>query len=132
MIRELTALTLTILIGSTVGLVTFNSSDQVNEQVSIMNRVGDGLVTFNSSDQVNEYVSIMNRVGDSYQHLLDDLCGMMEIAQRFRDDPDYHYDPADMDHIIMRDGVNGTKELIDLYNELLNATIRETATESGD
>ena len=112
MIRELTALTLTILIGSTVGLVTLNSSDQ---------------------DQVNEYVSIIDRVGDSYQHTLDDLCGMMEIAQRFRDDPDYHYDPADMDHIIiMRDGVNGTKELIDLYNELLNATIRETATESGD
>ena len=111
MIRELTALTLTILIGSTVGLVTFNSSDQ---------------------DQVNEYVSIINRVGDSYQHTLDDLCDMMEIAQRFKDDPDYHYDPADMDRIIMRDGINGTKELIDIYNELLNATMRETATESGD
>ena len=111
MIRELTALTLTILIGSTVGLVTLNPCDQ---------------------DQVNEYVSIINRVGDSYQHTLDDLCGMMEIAQRFRDDPDYHYDPADMDQIIMRDGVNGTQELIDIYNELLNATIQETATESGD
>ena len=111
MIRELTALTLTILIGSTVGLVTLNPSDQ---------------------HQVNEYVSIINRVGDSYQHTLDDLCGMMEIAQRFRDDPDYNYDPADMDHIIMRDGVNGTEELIDIYNELLNATIQETAAESGD
>lgn len=111
MIRELTALTLTILIGSTVGLVTLNSSDQ---------------------DQVNEYVSIIDRVGDSYQHTLDDLCGMMEIAQRFRDDPDYHYDPADMDHIIMRDGVNGTQELIDIYNELLNATMREAEAESGD
>jgi hypothetical protein len=111
MIRELSALTLTILIGSTVGLVTLNPSDQ---------------------DQVNEYVSIINRTGDGYEHTLDDLCGMMEIAQRFRDDPDYHYDPADMDHIIMRDGINGTQELIDLYNELLNATIRETAAESGD
>lgn len=111
MIKELTALTLTILIGSTVGLVTLNPSDQ---------------------DQVNEYVSIINRVGDSYQHTLDDLCSMMEIAQKFRDDPDYHYDPADMDQIIMRDGVNGTQELIDIYNELLNATIQETATESGD
>jgi hypothetical protein len=107
MIREFTALTLTILVGSTVGLVTFNSSDQVNE-----------------------YVSIINSVGDSYQHLLDDLCGMMEIAQRFKDDPDYHYDPADMDRIIMRDGVNGTEELIDLYNELLNATMREATAES--
>jgi hypothetical protein len=111
MIREITALTLTILIGSTVGLVNFNPSDQ---------------------DQVNEYVSIINKVGDSYQHTIDDLCGMMEIAQRFRDDPDYHYDPADMDHIIMRDGINGTQELIDTYNELLNATIQETATESGN
>jgi hypothetical protein len=107
MIREFTALTLTILVGSTVGLVTFNSSDQVNE-----------------------HVSIINSVGDSYQHLLDDLCGMMEIAQRFKDDPDYHYDPADMDRIIMRDGVNGTEELIDLYNELLNATMREATAES--
>ena len=109
MIRELTALTLTILIGSTVGLVTLNPSDQ---------------------DQVNEQVSIINRTGDSYQHTIDDLCGMMEIAQRFKDDPDYHYDPADMDHIIMRDGVNGTQELIDLYNELLNATMREAEAES--
>ena len=108
MIREFTVLAFTILIGSTVGLVTFNSSDQVNE-----------------------YVSIMNRVGDSYQHILDDLCGMMEIAQRFRNDPDYHYDPADMDRIIMRDGVNGTKELIDLYNELINKTMREAEAESG-
>lgn len=110
MIRELTALTLTILIGSTVGLVTLNPSDQ---------------------HQVNEYVSIINRVGDGYQHTIDDLCGMMEIAQRFRDDPDYHYDSADMDRIIMRDGVNGTEELIDVYNELLNATIQETTSESG-
>jgi hypothetical protein len=110
MIRELTALTLTILIGSTVGLVNFNPSDQ---------------------DQVNEYVSIINRAGDGYQHTVDDLCGMMEIAQRFRDDPDYHYDPADMDHIIMRDGINGTQELIDTYNELINATMLETEAESG-
>jgi len=124
MIREFTVLAFTILIGSTVGLVTLNSSDQVNEYVSIMNRVGD-------SDQVNEYVSIMNRVGDSYQHLLNDLCGMMEIAQRFRNDTDYHYDPADMDRIIMRDGVNGTKELIDLYNGLINTTMREAEAESG-
>jgi hypothetical protein len=111
MIREIAALTLTILVGSTVGLVNFNPSDQ---------------------DQVNEYVSIINKAGDSYQHTIDDLCGMMEIAQRFRDDPDYHYDPADMDHIIMRDGINGTQELIDTYNELINATIQETATENGD
>jgi hypothetical protein len=110
MIRELTALTLTILIGSTVGLTTFN---------------------FNSGDQVNEYVSIIDEVGDGYQHTLDDLCGMMEIAQKFRDDPDYHYDPADMNHIIMRDGVNGTEELIDAYNELLNATIQETEAKNG-
>jgi hypothetical protein len=115
MIRELTALTLTILIGSSVGLVTLNPSDQ--DQVN---------------DQVNEYVSIINRMGDGYKHTLDDLCGMMEIAQRFRDDPDYHYDPADMDHIIMRDGVNGTQELIDTYNELLNATLQEITAESGD
>jgi len=108
MIREFTVLVFTILIGSTVGLVTLNSTDQVNE-----------------------YVSSINRVGDSYQHLLNDLCGMMEIAQRFRNDTDYHYDPADMDRIIMRDGVNGTKELIDLYNGLINTTMREAEAESG-
>jgi len=105
MIKELTALTLTILISSTVGLTTFD---------------------FNSSDKVNEYVSIIDEVGDGYQHTLDDLCGMMEIAQRFRDDPDYNYDSADMEQIIIRDGVNGTEELIDAYNELLNATIPKT------
>jgi hypothetical protein len=107
MIKELTALTLTILVSSTVGLTTLN---------------------FNPSDQtqVNEYVSIIDEVGDGYQHTVDDLCGMMEIAQKFRDDPDYHYDPADMEQIIMRDGINGTQELIDAYNELLNATIPET------
>ena len=106
MANAFAVLALTILIGSTVGLVALNSIDQVE-------------------DEVNEYVSIINRTGDSYQHLLDDLCGMMEIAQRFRDDPDYHYDPADMEYIIMRDGVNGTQELIDLFNELINATMRE-------
>jgi len=111
MIKELTALTLTILVSSTVGLTTLN---------------------FNSSDQVNEYVSIIEEAGEGYQHTLDDLCGMMEIAQKFRDDPDYNYDPSDMDYIIMRDGVNGTEELIDAYNELINTTIRQIESESAN
>lgn len=106
MIREFTVLALSVLIASTVGLVTFNSIDQANE-----------------------YVSIIDRVGDGCHHLIDDLCGMMEIAHRFRDDPYYHYDPADMDRIIMMDGVNGTQELIDLFNELINATMREIDAE---
>ena len=113
MLRALTALSLAILVGSTVGLTTldFNPSDQT---------------------QVNEYVSIIDRMDDSYEHTLDDLCGMMEIAQKFRDDPDYHYDPADMEQIIMRDGINGTQEMIAAYNELLNATMQQNITESVD
>jgi len=68
-----------------------------------------------------EYSDIFNRSGDAYEHLLDDLCGMMEIAERFKD-TDYHYTESDMEEIVMRDGINGTQEMIDIFNHLLNLT----------
>jgi hypothetical protein len=105
MIREFTVLVLSILACSSIGLAAFNPKDYVDD-----------------------YVSIIDRVGESCHHLIDDICGMMEIARRFRDDPDYHYNPADMDRIIMRDGFNGTQELIDVFNRLINATMREAET----
>ncbi len=72
--------------------------------------------------QLQEYLNIINRLDDCYKDVLDDLCDMMEIALKFRDDPNYNYDPSDMERIIMRDGVNGTQELINLFNEIMNAT----------
>jgi len=72
--------------------------------------------------QTQRYLNIINRLDDCYRDVLDDLCGMMELALKFRDDPNYNYDPSDMKQIIMKDGVNGTQELIDLFNELMNVT----------
>ena len=72
--------------------------------------------------QTQRYLNIINRLDDCYRDVLDDLCGMMELALKFRDDPNYNYDPSDMKRIIMEDGVNGTQELIDLFNELMNVT----------
>ena len=72
--------------------------------------------------QTQRYLNIINRLDDCYRDVLDDLCGMMELALKFRDDPNYNYDPSDMKRIIMKDGVNGTQELIDLFNELMNVT----------
>ncbi|MEM2546669.1 MAG: hypothetical protein QXM37_03460, partial [Candidatus Bathyarchaeia archaeon] len=64
--------------------------------------------------------------GESYRHLIDDLCGMMEIAEKFREDPEYTYSPVDMERIIMRDGYNGTDELITVFNKLINKTLQDT------
>jgi len=75
--------------------------------------------------EVESYLDIINRVDDSYKHVLDDLSGMMDIALRFRDDPNYDYDPSDMDRIVMRDGVNGTREMVQLFNELVNRTLTD-------
>lgn len=69
-----------------------------------------------------KYLNIINRLDDCYREVLDDLCGMMELASKFKDDPNYNYDPSDMERIIMEDGVNGTQELLDLFNEIMNAT----------
>ncbi|HDO41906.1 MAG TPA: hypothetical protein ENH03_03285 [Candidatus Bathyarchaeota archaeon] len=73
-------------------------------------------------DQTQKYLNIVNRLDDCYRDILDDLCYMMELALKFRDDPNYNYDPLDMERIIMDDGVNGTQELIDLFNEIMNIT----------
>jgi len=73
-------------------------------------------------DQTQKYLNIVNRLDDCYRDVLDDLCDMMELALKFRDDPSYNYDPSDMERIIMDDGVNGTQELIDLFNEIMNIT----------
>ncbi len=78
--------------------------------------------------QSRKYVDMIGRLGGCYRHVLDDLCGMMDIALKFRDDPQYNYDPSDMEMIIMRDGVNGTQELIDLYNEFMNAIQTDLAS----
>ena len=72
--------------------------------------------------QTQKYLNMINRLDDCYKHVLDDLCGMMDIALKFRDDPNYNYDPSDMNRIVMRDGINGTQELINLFHELINAT----------
>lgn len=78
--------------------------------------------------EVESYLDIIDRVDDSYKHVLDDLSGMMDIALRFRDDPNYNYDPSDMERIVMRDGVNGTREMVELFNELTNRTLTDIET----
>lgn len=98
------AVSLLALLSSTVGLVT--------------------TVNF----EAQKYLSIIDRVDDGYVHVVDDICGMMDIALRFRDDPDYNYDPSDMDRIIMRDGVNGTQEMVDVFNDLMKTTLTDIET----
>lgn len=75
-----------------------------------------------TSFRTERYLDIIDSMDEGYKHVLDDLTGMMELALKFRDDPDYVYDPSDMDRIVMQDGHNGTQELIDLLNEFINTT----------
>jgi len=68
---------------------------------------------------VDRYVSAIKKFELSYKHLVDDVSGMMEIAKRFRD-PHYNYSPEDMQCVVMKDGANGTQEVLDVFNELIN------------
>jgi len=70
---------------------------------------------------VERYMSTIKRLEPAYKHLVDDVTGMMEIAKRFRD-PDYDYSPDDVRQIVMSDGVNGTQELLETFNDLINLT----------
>ena len=83
---------------------------------------GSTILTVAIHIQTQKYLNMINRLDDCYKNILDDLCGMMDIALKFRDDPDYNYDPSDMKRIVMGDGINGTEELIDLFHEIINAT----------
>jgi len=83
---------------------------------------GSTVLTVAIHIQTQKYLNMINRLDDCYKNILDDLCGMMDIALRFRDDPDYYYNPSDMKSIVMRDGINGTEELIELFHEIINAT----------
>ena len=89
-----------------------------------------GLVATVSFD-AQKYLNIINRLDDCYGDVVDDMCGMMDIALRFRDDPDYDYDPSDMERVVMSDGVNGTRELVDLYNDLMDTTLTDIETFSS-
>jgi len=82
-------------------------------------------LTVNSNIQVSKYLDLIGRMDDAYRHFMDDLCGMMDLALKFKDDPGYDYDPSDMERVVMRDDVNGTQELIEVYNELLNTTLND-------
>ena len=68
---------------------------------------------------VESYISKVKRLESGYRHLVDDAAGMMEIAERFRD-LDYNYSPEDMNRVVMRDGVNGTQELLEVFNDLID------------
>ena len=83
---------------------------------------GSTVLTVAIHIQTQKYLNMINRLDDCYKNILDDLCGMMDIALRFRDDPNYNYNPSDMKSIVMRDGINGTEELIELFHEIINAT----------
>lgn len=86
-----------------------------------------GLVATVNFD-AQKYLNSINRLDDCYGNVVDDICGMMDIALRFRDDPDYNYDPSDMDRVVMRDGVNGTQEMVDLFNDLMDTTLTDIET----
>lgn len=86
-----------------------------------------GLVATVSFD-AQKYLDSINRLDDCYGNVVDDISGMMDIALRFRDDRDYNYDPSDMDSVVMRDGVNGTQEMVDLFNDLMDTTLTDIET----
>lgn len=75
------------------------------------------------NNAVNEYLSAFKKMDSAFKALMDDITGMMEIAERFKD-PNYNYREADMEHIINRDGRNGMRELIDIFNEIIKITER--------
>lgn len=77
--------------------------------------------TINSA--VNEYLSAFKRMDSAFKALMDDLAGMMEIAERFKD-PNYNYKEADVERIINRDGRDGLRELTDVFNEIIKITER--------
>ena len=91
------------------------------EVLLIATILGTSALTVTTNIQVEKYLDILEQLDSSYKHVLDDLCGMMDIAMKFKDSK-YNYDPSEMERIIMRDGINGTQEMIDLYNNLLNVT----------
>ena len=91
------------------------------EVLLISTILGSSALTTATSVQVEKYLGIIDRADVGYKHVLDDLCGMMDIAVKFKD-PEYNYDPSEIERVVMRDGVNGTQEMVNLYNELLNAT----------
>jgi len=72
-------------------------------------------------DLTNEYVSAFRKMENAYKNLVDDLMSAMEVAERFKD-PSYNYDPRDLVEAVNMDGRNGTQELIDVFNELMNLT----------
>ena len=69
--------------------------------------------------QSQRYVDAVKKMDRCYRDVIDDLCGMMDIALKFRDDPNYRYNSSEINRIVMMDGVNGTEELINLFNELM-------------
>ncbi|MEM1531190.1 MAG: hypothetical protein QXH19_03670 [Candidatus Bathyarchaeia archaeon] len=77
--------------------------------------------TYTINNAVNEYLSAFKRMDSAFKALMDDLTGMMEIAERFKD-PNYNYKEADMEYVISRDGRDGLRELIDVFNEIIKIT----------
>ena len=69
--------------------------------------------------QSQRYVDAVKKMDRCYRHVIDDLCGMMDIALKFRDDPNYCYNSSEIARVVMMDGVNGTEELISLFNDLM-------------
>ncbi|MCS7120882.1 MAG: hypothetical protein NZ952_06755 [Candidatus Bathyarchaeota archaeon] len=80
------------------------------------------LSTVSEAPKINpeKYINVLNKAEKAYKDIINDLCGMMEIAERFRDDPSYVYDESHMKSIIMRDGVNGMQEMLTVFNDLVN------------
>ncbi|MEM2342086.1 MAG: hypothetical protein QXX94_07825 [Candidatus Bathyarchaeia archaeon] len=70
---------------------------------------------------VNEYTSIFERMDNAFKSLMDDLASAMDLAEKFKD-PNYNYDPKDLEEAINKDGHNGTRELLSVFEDLLNVT----------
>lgn len=72
---------------------------------------------------VNEYTSTFKRMDRAFKSLMDDLASAMDLAEKFKD-PNYNYDPKDLEEAINKDGYNGTRELLNVFEDLLNIISR--------
>ncbi|MBS7641540.1 hypothetical protein KEJ12_07930 [Candidatus Bathyarchaeota archaeon] len=72
---------------------------------------------------IDEYSSAFRRLNNAFRDLMDDMAGAMSIAEKFKD-INYNYDPRDLESAINRDGRNGTREMMEIFEDLIDITRR--------
>lgn len=75
------------------------------------------------SSIIDEYSSAFRRLNNAFRDLMDDLDSSMSVAEKFKD-INYNYDPRDLENAINGDGRNGTQEIMEVFEDLLDTTRR--------